>query len=1205
MLRSRWLAVFAVLLLLCLPVSANLWSFMFRPRMSFYPADINGGSYWLEYLQVNLLDANTVVSRYDVNVVHDTNIHGDLNVAGNLSVDGNVFANQTLRTKRLCSQDANCETGELNPLGSSIEQGIAFGYQSSIGYLGIAAIGYNVKALGMDAIATGEDTIASGDDSFTAGFETLASGDQSVAMGGNTTASGQFSLAAGYYSIASGYGSLAVGSITSGPATITAEGKGSIALGYADTNHFAGQTGSIVMGSDNKSTATQAIAIGTDSTAEGENSVVIGDTVASTTAASDSVTIGKDITNYKPDTVLFGSDVNIIGDVNIEGSLTTSAPIFGGSPVRFISDINAKGDLNVENNVKIYGDLNVVGTTNLKGGVILGSDSNFTNVGISSGLYANDANFAGDVNVANDLEVVGNQFVKGDLFTESDLSVTGESVFHSDINLGLNDIKWAGTINFEGDLQGWSEPFQMKIGAGLTGFQLYTTENRTVLDFVPAIDGGGATDYDLGSWDRRFSNLILAKNLHVVGDINASGDANFIDTATVTGPLFASDINTSSDINVGGSLHVTGNLFTESDLSIAGTTLGVDSNFTNVGLSGNLFDENVSISGSGLGVNQAPRYPLDIAGTASDARLLEMLQDKDITGNSQSFSADATYLAFRFVGEVAPDNTTSARSATGMNFNLQNYKKLVSAGGTMSNYGADMKLSAFGEHAGKTTAFLESNYGFSGTVTDNRTITMGASTLGPLVYNYGTYGKVLVQTEYDSDGNTLTQNNYGGYFVVDSTSAEEGLGTFDMANYGLYIDIDANTGAKDGSMDNYGLYIDMGAKADKHYGIFVAGTDTVTYTQGDFNVMGDSNFTDVGISGILFGDNTNGDLNLGTDLYTDYTLIASKYKGRDANSVTGKGATAFGKRTTAFGDYSFAAGDNTTADGDFGIALGQLTRAGQSSVAMGRAATTAEFGEVYADLGGIAIGASFSVGATGGAIVEATQTGAVAMGYASAFNSVGRIASTAYGSFAAGRTSTGNASIEATGDGAIALGYTDANIVSSGQGSIAMGYNVKSLADAAVTLGGNLTNYDINTVLVNDLNVQGDVNITGRLASDNDCGIPSGTFSFERAAAVSNQAMASGNGDVLQGDPQACAGTVTAIAGSCENCSAGVNEIAMELRINGASQTCDVPQLTTAYDVDSATCDVAFSKHDMVGCYLKTETGAVTGVRCTIYVRYD
>ena len=161
--------------------------------------------------------------------------------------------------------------------------------------------------------------------------------------------------------------------------------------------------------------------------------------------------------------------------------------------------------------------------------------------------------------------------------------------------------------------------------------------------------------------------------------------------------------------------------------------------------------------------------------------------------------------------------------------------------------------------------------------------------------------------------------------------------------------------------------------------------------------------------------------------------------------------------------------------------------------------------------------------------------------------------------------------------------------------------------DDTLFVGDALFNEDI--FFSSDIAVSGtatfstNMSLSGQLLKG-DCG-PWETMVFERGAPASNQAMASGNGDVLYGDPVFCAGTVTAIVGSCEYCNEGVNEIAMELRINNVSQICDTPQLISAYDVNGTSCNVGFDAYDLIGCYTKTETGTVTGLRCKIYVRYD
>ena len=81
-------------LLFCTPIFAFSLFKQPPPFIIFYPNDINGGSYWLEYLKVNTLDANSLVCDY--NVTGDINASGDVNISGNLSVTGNSFLHNTL-----------------------------------------------------------------------------------------------------------------------------------------------------------------------------------------------------------------------------------------------------------------------------------------------------------------------------------------------------------------------------------------------------------------------------------------------------------------------------------------------------------------------------------------------------------------------------------------------------------------------------------------------------------------------------------------------------------------------------------------------------------------------------------------------------------------------------------------------------------------------------------------------------------------------------------------------------------------------------------------------------------------------------------------------------------------------------------------------------------------------------------------------------
>lgn len=159
-----------------------------------------------------------------------------------------------------------------------------------------------------------------------------------------------------------------------------------------------------------------------------------------------------------------------------------------------------------------------------------------------------------------------------------------------------------------------------------------------------------------------------------------------------------------------------------------------------------------------------------------------------------------------------------------------------------------------------------------------------------------------------------------------------------------------------------------------------------------------------------------------------------------------------------------------------------------------------------------------------------------------------------------------------------------------------LGQGGKFIVDTKARLGGGLDGYiQLNAT---------DINLFGGVWHNSTCGVPFATYQYERGSASSNQALAVGNGDALQGLVACDSGVVESIAASCENCAASTTEIAVELRINGVSQTCDSAQLTSAYDTSIVECSVTFAKGDRIGCYTKTETGAVTGVMCSLAVRF-
>ena len=197
----------------------------------------------------------------------------------------------------------------------------------------------------------------------------------------------------------------------------------------------------------------------------------------------------------------------------------------------------------------------------------------------------------------------------------------------------------------------------------------------------------------------------------------------------------------------------------------------------------------------------------------------------------------------------------------------------------------------------------------------------------------------------------------------------------------------------------------------------------------------------------LMNANVNGDLNVSghfnsVDLNANFVPYIGATKDIDigSNNLTTTGIGMFGKiqstTGTASGGSGVAIGASTVASGAYSMATGFATTAkGESSMTAGKGTTA--FGS-YSFAGG-------------------------------------------YGEY------DGLFSLDkrlwAIGSGSFAYGYADTNLVAGSiaahKGAIALGYNVKSLNEASVTLGKNLTNYKANSVLVQDLNAMNDVNAGG------------------------------------------------------------------------------------------------------------------------------
>ncbi len=303
---------------------------------------------------------------------------------------------------------------------------------------------------------------------------------------------------------------------------------------------------------------------------------------------------------------------------------------------------------------------------------------------------------------------------------------------------------------------------------------------------------------------------------------------------------------------------------------------------------------------------------------------------------------------------------------------------------------------------------------------------------GAFVLTSGAGGRNFVGLT-GAGGNFTITTGVGGATTASSNTNDGGNGGSFTLTTGIGGNAIGNVSGDGG--DGGDITFNLGAGGTSASGTAGSG-GTFTVTGGNANFTGDSNFVNLGISGNIYGDSST-------------VIQADKFKSMTGNP-SGADAVAFGVNTTASGLGSFATGTVTTASGMYSTAIGEYTTAsGDYSFALGR--NTAAFGTI-----------------------EASKDGSMAGGYIIPIN--------------------GN--IQSTGFGSLAFGVSDTNLFAAANGSIALGYDCIAKAEASICLGKDLTNYNANSVLVNDLNVLGtpyfDGNFSIKRETDNQvfvCGI--------------------------------------------------------------------------------------------------------------------
>ncbi|MBW2561498.1 MAG: hypothetical protein JRE40_11685, partial [Deltaproteobacteria bacterium] len=563
------------------------------------------------------------------------------------------------------------------------------------------------------------------------------------------------------------------------------------------------------------------------------------------------------------------------------------------------------------------------------------------------------------------------------------------------------------------------------------------------LELTTGTGGTGATAGDYG-------NILLAKNggkvgiglgalstppqtLTVAGDANITGDANF--ASIEANDAYLTNLTILGDFNV-ATLQVSGISFTDGGINASG-----DSNFTNIGASGGTFLEG----------------DLNVAGKAT-------LRDLTVVGDSNFASLEANN-AYLTNLTVTGDINAAQFSVSGVAFNNGGINATGETGASETD-ATDVLVATGGVGGAGTAESLGSNEvpsfasGWSGT--DWYYAGIMSKSPGTGIDNLTETNPFTVKsgTKYRIDLSIVLMPT-GGSVIITVGGDTSPLYTVSTPPTTIYLDtINTNSlviigdGGSGGSpilltdlvvrevipatngANGSDIYLTLGAG-----GAGGAGTQLASGSIGSFgNLLLAKNGGNVGIglgvsssptvaldiNGSLqaTGDSNFVNVGISGNIYGDSStiVIADKYQSR-TGIASGNGAVAFGTKISGPAGASIASSAAGTFTG--------------GTINSAPAATDAD--------------------------ILASQEGSFAFGFVDAPpGTTTRITSSGYGS--------------------VAMGYAvDGFVSATGNGAIALGRNVQALARGAVTLGDSLTNYNANSVLVDDLNVADDVMIYGDL----------------------------------------------------------------------------------------------------------------------------
>jgi hypothetical protein len=143
---------------------------------------------------------------------------------------------------------------------------------------------------------------------------------------------------------------------------------------------------------------------------------------------------------------------------------------------------------------------------------------------------------------------------------------------------------------------------------------------------------------------------------------------------------------------------------------------------------------------------------------------------------------------------------------------------------------------------------------------------------------------------------------------------------------------------------------------------------------------------------------------------------------------------------------------------------------------------------------------------------------------------------------------------------------------------------------------GNVT---IDKSVYADKFIGNNITVKNELLSDSYCGVPTGTVSFGRNAITSGVSWSLGNGELISGVGQGCAGTITTWTVNCDTTGTSLD---VNLQVNGATISSMFAPTDSSTNITQV--NYTFAKGDRIGVQGGTEVGTWAACGAMVYMRY-